>query len=84
MNVLLLWSESIARGFAATTWITFRQALELGAHMRKEFGHFVEPQLPMILKHTSAKNPTARTISVATDVPSVEAMACGSQTRVAY
>lgn len=35
MNVLLLWSESMARGFASPMWMTFRQASELGAHVRK-------------------------------------------------
>ena len=35
MNVLLLWSEAIARGFQAPTWMTFRQALELGGAVRK-------------------------------------------------
>ncbi|BDA87237.1 antirestriction protein (plasmid) [Aureimonas sp. SA4125] len=35
MNVLLLWSEAVARGFASPTWMTFKQATELGAHVRK-------------------------------------------------
>lgn len=35
MNVLLLWSEAMARGYAAPIWMTFRQAGELGAHVRK-------------------------------------------------
>lgn len=35
MNVLLLWSEGMARGFASPMWMTFRQAFELGAHVRK-------------------------------------------------
>lgn len=35
INVLLLWSEAIARGFASPTWMTFRQALEFGAAVRK-------------------------------------------------
>jgi len=35
INVLLLWSEAVARGFASPVWMTFRQALELGAHVRK-------------------------------------------------
>ena len=35
INVLLLWSEAIARGFASQTWMTFRQALDLGAAVRK-------------------------------------------------
>ncbi|GAA4161877.1 ArdC family protein [Shinella granuli] len=35
MNVLLLWSEATARGYAVPIWMTFRQAIELGAHVRK-------------------------------------------------
>jgi antirestriction protein ArdC len=35
MNVLLLWSEAIARGYLAPIWMTFRQASEFGAHVRK-------------------------------------------------
>ncbi|HKT54400.1 MAG TPA: zincin-like metallopeptidase domain-containing protein [Caulobacteraceae bacterium] len=35
INVVLLWSEAVANGYAAPTWMTFRQALELGGHVRK-------------------------------------------------
>jgi antirestriction protein ArdC len=35
MNVLLLWSEATARGFASPVWMTFKQALELGGAVRK-------------------------------------------------
>lgn len=35
INVLLLWSEAMARGYGASTWMTFRQARELGASVRK-------------------------------------------------
>lgn len=35
INVILLWAEAVARGYAAPTWITFRQALALGGHVRK-------------------------------------------------
>ena len=35
MNVLLLWSEGMARGFVSSTWMTFKQAVELGGHVRK-------------------------------------------------
>lgn len=38
MNVLLLWSEGMARGFVSPIWMTFRQASELGAHVRKGEG----------------------------------------------
>jgi len=35
INVLMLWSEAVAKGFAAPIWMTFKQALELNAHVRK-------------------------------------------------
>ncbi|MEF0944353.1 MULTISPECIES: ArdC family protein [Rhizobium] len=35
VNVLLLWSEGIARGYTSSTWMTFKQSLELGAAVRK-------------------------------------------------
>ncbi len=35
MNVLLLWSEAVAGGYPTPVWMTFRQASELGAHVRK-------------------------------------------------
>lgn len=35
INVLILWGAVIERGFAAQSWLTFRQALALGGHVRK-------------------------------------------------
>jgi len=35
INVLLLWSEAMTRGYAASTWMTYRQAQEFGACVRK-------------------------------------------------
>jgi antirestriction protein ArdC len=35
INVVLLWSEAAAKGFASPTWMTFRQALALGGHVQK-------------------------------------------------
>ena len=35
INVLVLWSEAITKGYSAPIWMTFRQALELNAHVRK-------------------------------------------------
>lgn len=35
VNILLLWSEACKRGFASSTWMTFRQALALCARVRK-------------------------------------------------
>lgn len=34
-NVMLLWAAQVARGYSKRTWLTFRQALELGGHVRK-------------------------------------------------
>ncbi|WOS62042.1 ArdC family protein [Sinorhizobium fredii] len=42
INVLMLWGESVAKGYAAPMWMTFKQALELGANVRKgEHGSLV-------------------------------------------
>src|ERR1022692_4478109 len=42
MNVLLLWGEAIAKGYATPIWMTFKQAQELGANVRKgEHGSLV-------------------------------------------
>lgn len=35
INVILLWSESLERGFAAPLWMTYRQASQIGAQVRK-------------------------------------------------
>jgi antirestriction protein ArdC len=35
INVVLLWGEAADRGYTRPTWMTFRQALALGAHVRK-------------------------------------------------
>jgi antirestriction protein ArdC len=42
MNILLLWGEAMDKGYAAPIWMTFKQALELDAHVRKgEHGSLV-------------------------------------------
>ena len=35
MNVLLLWGEALAQGYNAPIWMTYKQAAELGAHVRR-------------------------------------------------
>jgi len=35
MNVLLLWSAAIERGFTSPMWMTFKQCVELGGAVRK-------------------------------------------------
>jgi antirestriction protein ArdC len=42
VNVLMLWLDSVEKGFNAPIWMTFKQADELGAHVKKgEHGSFV-------------------------------------------
>jgi antirestriction protein ArdC len=35
INVIELWSAAVLKGYAAPIWMTFKQAAELGAHVRK-------------------------------------------------
>lgn len=35
INVLLLWQAAGERGFAGQTWMTFKQAIDLGGAVRK-------------------------------------------------
>lgn len=35
INILMLWAKSIEKGFASPTWMMFRQASGLDAHVRK-------------------------------------------------
>jgi antirestriction protein ArdC len=35
INVVMLWSAAMAKGYAAPQWMTFKQALELNANVRK-------------------------------------------------
>ncbi|WP_141340095.1 zincin-like metallopeptidase domain-containing protein [Bradyrhizobium sp. USDA 3458] len=35
VNILILWGAVIEHGFAGQSWLTFRQALSLGGHVRK-------------------------------------------------
>lgn len=35
INILMLWAESAVQAFSSPTWMTYRQASELSAHVRK-------------------------------------------------
>jgi antirestriction protein ArdC len=35
INILMLWAEAMDKGFGAPIWMTFKQATELNAHVRK-------------------------------------------------
>ena len=36
INILMLWSAAVTEGYSAPIWMTFRQAKELGANVRKD------------------------------------------------
>jgi antirestriction protein ArdC len=35
INILMLWAASVEQGFNSASWMTFKQALDLNAHVRK-------------------------------------------------
>ena len=35
VNILILWIDCVEQGFTSQNWLTFRQALKLGGHVRK-------------------------------------------------
>jgi len=42
INVVMLWSAAVTKGYACPLWLTFKQAIELGGHVRKgETGELV-------------------------------------------
>ncbi|MGQ3231277.1 MAG: ArdC family protein [Blastomonas fulva] len=53
INVLLLWLEAIASGYASSTWMTYRQAQALGAQVRKG-----EKGAPIVYYGSSSKTRT--------------------------
>ncbi len=53
INVLTLWASAMERGFAAPIWMTFKQALELGAHVCKG-----EKGSPVVYANTIVKTET--------------------------
>jgi antirestriction protein ArdC len=42
INVVMLWSASVVKGYSCPLWLTFKQALELGGNVKKgEHGQLV-------------------------------------------
>jgi len=69
INVILLWSEAVARGFASPMWMTFKQASELGAHVRKG-----EPGSTVVYASRFTKTETDRSgDEVERDIPFLKA-----------
>ena len=51
INILILWLACTERGFSGQNWLTFRQALKIGAHVRKgekrHYGRLCRPLRPL-------------------------------------
>lgn len=66
INVIMLWATAMQRGYDAPIWMTYRQAAELGAHVRKgETG----TQVVYANKITRTETDEATGEEVARDVP---------------
>ncbi len=53
INILSLWASATEQGFAAPIWMTYRQATELGAHIRKG-----EKGSPVVYANSITRNET--------------------------
>jgi antirestriction protein ArdC len=53
INILSLWASATEQGFAAPIWMTYRQANELGAHVRKG-----EKGSPVVYANSIMRNET--------------------------
>ena len=51
INVLMLWDAAEQQGYGCPMWLTFRQALELGGHVRKG-----EKGTPVVFSSSFSKN----------------------------
>jgi antirestriction protein ArdC len=56
INVILLWAEACAKGYVSATWMTFKQAIELGGCVRKG-----ETGSTVVYANTFTKTETADT-----------------------
>ena len=59
----MLWASAMERGFAAPLWLTFKQALELGGHVRKGEKALVLCQPVTIKRSTESHDGTDETIA---------------------
>ena len=57
INTLMLWAEAVERGYNASMWMTFKQALALDAHVRKgEKGSLVVSQHAWLVHRELSRN----------------------------
>jgi antirestriction protein ArdC len=64
INILSLWASATVQGFAAPIWMTYRQAVELRAHVRK--GEKARPSSMRTASRATRPTPTAASKSRAT------------------
>jgi len=65
INVLMLWSAAMENGYASPTWMTFKQALEFKAHVRKgEQGSLVVYADKIIRAETNAETGEANEYAI--------------------
>ncbi len=71
MNILMLWSEATLKGYPSHRWMTFQQAREVGANVRKGeksttavFTKFVDVEVEKDGKTETEQRPMLRTYSV--------------------
>jgi antirestriction protein ArdC len=65
INVLMLWSAAMEKGYAAPVWMTFKQALEFKAHVRKgEQGSLVVYADKIIRTETDADTGEASELAI--------------------
>jgi len=56
INVVMLWSAAVTKGYACPSWLTFKQALELGGSVRKgESGELIVYANSITRTETNAK-----------------------------
>ena len=87
INVLMLWSAAIEKGYAAPVWMTFKQALELKAHEVPSVGVHSPFILPLydLFHHqsfqVSAMNNVIRDVGVFAIVAALTVFAFSIQAR---
>src|SRR5260370_28554003 len=59
INILSLWASASVQGFAAPIWMTYRQAVELDAHVRKG-----EKSSPVVYANRITRTETATDTAV--------------------
>ena len=78
INILSLWASASVQGFAAPIWMTYRQAVQLGAHVRKR-----EKGSPVVYANSITRNKTDTDsgVEVARDIRFLKGYTCSTSNR---